>query len=90
MPPPPPPLPLPSQRPEAGIFVLANIVSLASGAIFPAFSLLYSGVVVELFKSNAAMEAGVNMYIGLFFLLAVSAIVLYAGSSGLQVRGGQD
>jgi hypothetical protein len=53
------------------------------------FSLLYSGVVVERFKSNAATETGLNMYIGLFFLLAVSEIVLYAGSSGLQVRGGQ-
>jgi ABC-type multidrug transport system fused ATPase/permease subunit len=72
------------QRPETGVFILATLVSLACGAIFPAFSLLYSGVVTELFKPDAKMNDGVNMYIGLFFLLAVSAIVLYASSSGLQ------
>ena len=60
-----PPVPFarlfPYQRPELSWYVFGMVTSLASGGVIPAFSLIYSSVVVELFKPDDEMVKGVNL-----------------------------
>jgi ATP-binding cassette subfamily B (MDR/TAP) protein 1 len=65
------------QRPEMRVLIAALVVAAANGVIFPAFSILYSNIIIIYFNPvDAELLSEINLYMWLLFGIAAIAFLL--------------